>query len=152
MAIKKIEMYSLSIKQPWATLVVHGLKTIEIRRWQTGLSGRILIHTGRFADDRPAAWKHVPKHLLPSTELRGGIVGSVELHECLAYHSLEAFDKDRGRHLNEPGWFIGPEMFGFRMKKPEVVPFWSTPGQVRFFRVTMPKPPRKRRLVIPPGT
>ena len=149
MAIKNIEMHALSIKQPWATLVVHGLKTIEIRRWQSGLSGRVLIHTGRIPDDRPAAWKQVPKRLLPATELRGGIIGSVELRECLAYHSLEEFVKDRERHLNEPDWFVGPEMFGFVMRKPELAPFWPTLGQVRFFRVTMPKP--KRRLVNPPG-
>ena len=27
--------YALSIKQPWAALLVHGLKTMEIRSWPT---------------------------------------------------------------------------------------------------------------------
>ena len=36
-------MYALSIKQPWAALVVQGLKTIEIRRWPTARRGQILI-------------------------------------------------------------------------------------------------------------
>src|SRR5207245_2747235 len=27
--------YALSLKQPWATLLVHGLKSIEVRRWST---------------------------------------------------------------------------------------------------------------------
>ena len=32
--------YALSVKQPWATLLVHGLKTIEVRAWPTARRGR----------------------------------------------------------------------------------------------------------------
>ena len=39
--------YALSLKQPWATLLAHGLKSIEIRRWATRLRGRILIHASK---------------------------------------------------------------------------------------------------------
>ena len=51
--------YALSLKQPWAALVVHGRKTIEIRRWSTRRRGRILIHASQTTDDRKAAWRHV---------------------------------------------------------------------------------------------
>src|SRR5262245_61764820 len=33
-------MFALSVKQPWASLLVHGLKTIEVRRWPTARRGR----------------------------------------------------------------------------------------------------------------
>ena len=58
--------YALSLKQPWAALLVHGGKTIEVRRWATSRRGRILIHAARVPDPRPEAWTQVPP------ELRGG--------------------------------------------------------------------------------
>jgi hypothetical protein len=40
-------MKALSIKQPWASLIAGGFKTIELRSWQTGYRGRILIVSSR---------------------------------------------------------------------------------------------------------
>ena len=66
--------FVLSIKQPWATLVVLGLKTIEIRRWTTGIRGRIYLHAGRIPDDRPEGWARIPEEHFALTSRRGGIV------------------------------------------------------------------------------
>src|SRR5437016_12260484 len=71
-------VFALSIKQPWAALVVAGLKTIEIRRWPTARRGRILIHAAAVPDERPEAWRHVPNDSQQLAELRGGVIGSVE--------------------------------------------------------------------------
>ena len=37
-------MKCLSIKQPWASLIAHGIKDIENRTWKTSFRGRIYIH------------------------------------------------------------------------------------------------------------
>lgn len=37
-------MKALSIKQPWASLIAHGIKNIENRTWKTKFRGRIYIH------------------------------------------------------------------------------------------------------------
>jgi len=37
-------MKALSIKQPWASLIAHGLKDIENRTWATKYRGKIYIH------------------------------------------------------------------------------------------------------------
>lgn len=37
-------MKCLSIKQPWASLIAHGIKPIENRSWKTNFRGRIYIH------------------------------------------------------------------------------------------------------------
>ena len=37
-------MKALSIKQPWASLIAHGIKNIENRTWKTKFRGRIFIH------------------------------------------------------------------------------------------------------------
>ena len=37
-------MKTLSIRQPWASLIAFGEKTIEVRSWSTSFRGRLLIH------------------------------------------------------------------------------------------------------------
>lgn len=40
-------MKALTIKQPWATLIVDGYKMYEFRSWKTNYRGKILIHAGK---------------------------------------------------------------------------------------------------------
>ena len=77
-------MDALSLKQPWATLLVHGRKTIEVRRWSTKRRGLLLIHAARVPDKRAAAWKHVPPELESVARINGGILGAGVLTDCLA--------------------------------------------------------------------
>lgn len=37
---------TLTLKQPWATLVAKGMKIYEFRPWKTNYRGKILIHAG----------------------------------------------------------------------------------------------------------
>ena len=41
---------ALSIRQPWAYLIVHGFKDIENRNWRTAFRGRVYIHAGQKFD------------------------------------------------------------------------------------------------------
>jgi ASCH domain len=137
---EKTTQYALSIKQPWAALVVQGLKTIEIRRWPTARRGRILIHASGVADARSEAWVHVPKELRELAQLRGGIIGSVKLTDCLGYRDLPTFLADQGRHYNEASWFEPPVLYGFTFAEPVILPFQKYPGWFRFFKVPLPEP------------
>lgn len=40
-------MKALSLWQPWADAIVHGLKRIETRSWSTSYRGPLLIHAAR---------------------------------------------------------------------------------------------------------
>ena len=135
MKTEKTLTYALSIKQPWAALVVRGLKTIEVRRWPTGRRGRILIHAARVPDRREEAWKHVTGDLRSMAQLQGGIIGAVELTECRPYHNLPAFLGDQVFHFNEVSWFEPPVLCGFTFARPEVLPFRAFPDWFRFFKV-----------------
>ena len=128
-------VYALSIKQPWAALVVAGLKTIEIRRWPTARRGRILIHAARVPDARDVAWQYVTPQVQALAELRGGIIGAVELTDCRTYKDLASFVADQTAHRNEPAWFEPPQLYGFVFTSPQVVPFKTYPGWFRFFPV-----------------
>ena len=43
-------MKTLTINQPFATLIVEGLKEYEFRTWKTNYRGEILIHAGKGVD------------------------------------------------------------------------------------------------------
>jgi len=50
---------AISIRQPWAWAIMHGLKTVENRSWVTRVRGRIWVHAGRLdAKDQvdPGSW------------------------------------------------------------------------------------------------
>ena len=126
--------YALSVKQPWAALLVLGRKTIEVRRWPTARRGRILIHAARVPDERPEAWAHVPPEWLETAQLLGGIVGVGDLTDCRPYRTLEAFQADQNHHLNDPSWFESP-LYGFAFANLTVLPFRRYPGWMRFFQV-----------------
>jgi len=127
--------YALSIKQPWAALVVHGLKTVEVRRWPTARRRRFLIHAARIPDERAEAWKHVRPEVRETAKLLGGIIGAVRLSDCVAYRSLDEFMKDAAAHLNEAEWYEEPLLYGFSFTNAEVLPFRTYPGWMRFFPV-----------------
>jgi hypothetical protein len=126
--------YALSVKQPWAALLVHGLKTIEVRRWPTARRGRILIHAARVPDERPEAWTHVPQEWLEAAQLLGGIVGAGDLLDCRCYRTIAEFQVDQSRHFNDPSWFQAP-LHGFVFANLTPLPFRRYPGWMRFFPV-----------------
>jgi molybdopterin converting factor subunit 1 len=130
--------YALSVKQPWAALLVHGQKTLEIRSWPTRRRGRVLIHAAQIPDEREYAWSLVPPELKEATELRGGIVGAGEITACRIYRSLEAFQADHKQHLNDPSWFK-PPLYAFVFRNLQVLPFRPCKGNIQFFVVEPPE-------------
>lgn len=129
---------ALSVKQPWAALLIAGRKTIEVRRWPTVRRGRVLLHAAKTPDERAEGWnlvRSLPSDLRCLADLRGGIMGSLTLLECRTYRSPESFQADQALHHNSPDWFRPPVMFGFRFADPMPLAFQPYPGQVRFFTV-----------------
>lgn len=127
------ELYALSIKQPWATLLVHGLKTIEVRGWSTRRRERVLIHSGRIPDRRPLGWDLVPPELREEARRLGGIVGQAELVDCVVYRDAACFAADQERHRNDPGWFNGKKLYGFTFANMSPLPFRPCTGALFFF-------------------
>ena len=44
-------MKVISIKQPWASLIIYGYKSFEFRGWQTKYRGDLLIHASKTFDN-----------------------------------------------------------------------------------------------------
>ena len=86
-------MKVLSLKQPWAELVLQGRKTIEIRKWNTHFRGKFLIHSSKTPDTE--AIKRFGFSNLPC----GFILGEAELVDVKMYKDSAEFEKDRHLHL-----------------------------------------------------
>lgn len=112
----------LSVRQPWAHLIVTGIKDIENRSWHTKLRGKILIHASQSIDMQ--AYDHLKVfYKLPPVKYleRGGIVGGVEIVDCVKEHRSE--------------WFEGP--YGFVLQNAQKFQFAKCKGQLNFFNVNL---------------
>lgn len=49
-------MKCLTVKQPWAWLIVNGYKDVENRSWSTEYTGELLIHAGKSFDYDALLW------------------------------------------------------------------------------------------------
>jgi len=120
-------MKALSILQPWAWLIVHGHKDIENRTWSTTRRGRILVHAGKrysvrdYEDDREYFYE-AQNIILPAYDdiPRGGIVGEVDIVDCVQRSNSE--------------WFYGP--YGFVLANAKASPFRPYRGALGFFEVS----------------
>jgi ASCH domain len=80
---------SLTVRQPWAALIMAGVKDVENRTKPTSFRGRLAIHAAlRFADPSAglvladvAAALGLCKGAVPRLP-RGVVLGTVELHDC----------------------------------------------------------------------
>jgi hypothetical protein len=79
----------LTVKQPWAFLIVMGIKPVENRDWQTTHRGLLLIHAGQSYDPQPDLEREFgidPKRLT-----YGAVIGSVELTDIVTDHPSRFF-------------------------------------------------------------
>jgi hypothetical protein len=80
------DMKALTIHQPWASLIVAGIKDVENRTWSTRYRGQLAIHAG-LAVDRAALAEH--GHLLPRAAAgarlpSGAVIGTVKLVDVVS--------------------------------------------------------------------
>jgi len=111
---------AISIKQPWAYLIVNGHKDIENRTWTTKHRGPLLVHASKQVDK--GAWRRYQQefNLPPMDKFElGGIVGQVEVVDCVPAHPSR--------------WFQGK--YGFVLQNAQKLPFRPYKGQLNLFEV-----------------
>ena len=82
---------AISLIQPWATLIVAGLKRYETRSWSTPYRGRILIHASKKLDKRYLARPDVARLVMQAgltTFPTGVIVGRATIAGCVPSEEL----------------------------------------------------------------
>lgn len=122
---------ALSIRQPWAWLVLHGGKDVENRSWSTNFRGRAYIHASQdmtrreYDEARYFASRVNPSLVLPRMEelQKGGIVGSVDITGSVP--------------SSDSAWFTGP--YGFVLSDPRPMDLFPCKGKLFFFNVEIPE-------------
>ncbi len=130
-------MKALSIRQPWADCIIHHGKDIENRDWRTPFRGRVYVHAAKKwgPDERETQteleshfdWQDVGQPLL------GGIIGTVEIVDCVEY--------------SESWWFMGK--YGFVLRDPQPLDFIPCRGSLGFFTPDL-TPAKKPPVVATP--
>jgi len=127
----------LSVRQPFAWLLVNGFKDVEYRTWKTDYRGTIFIHASKTIDKEAYrdVWEHLTKvegiEMPPLTEAEtGGLVGCVELVDIVTGESA----------VNETktAWELDPNTQNWIVTNPYTMDLYSTKGRVRLFTVELP--------------
>jgi hypothetical protein len=116
-------MKALSLKQPFAELVVDGRKKIELRNWKTKFRGEFFIHASKNPDK-----ESMQRFGFTNLPL-GFLVGKANLIDVKTYENEEEQEKDRELHLASSSWGKN----GFILENPmriDPIPF---KGQLNFF-------------------
>lgn len=131
-------MKTLSIRQPWAWLIVRpditdrarmiagrDFKDIENRDWRLpakyALPFRFIVHASQRFDQEGYEWAQetFPEIFMPREFDRGGIIGTVEIINCVS--------------CSKSRWFCGE--WGFVLRDPQVLRFVPWKGRLGFFDV-----------------
>jgi len=116
---------ALSIRQPWASLIVHGIKDIENRSTLKNFRGVIFVHAAKKPDEEGFLWMkdNLDPAIYSSISFKtGGVIGQVEIFDCV--------------QVSDSIWFKGPN--GFLLRYPVSLAFYPCSGRLGFFDVEVP--------------
>ena len=116
-------MKALTLKQPWAELILKRKKKIELRRWNTHFRGEFLIHSSKIPDKKNM--KKYGFNKLPN----GFIVGRANLFDVKKYENNKEFNKDKNKHLATKKW----GKYGFMLKNIKRIKPIPAKGQLNFW-------------------
>ena len=114
-------MKTLTVRQPWAALIIHGGKDIENRSWATDYLGPLLIHAAKAMTRKEyeECCQFCEEHDLESPvrlDLQfGGIIGKVEVTGYTMKPDVSP-------------WFMGP--IGWLVRNPVALPFVACNGRL----------------------
>jgi hypothetical protein len=123
-------MKTLSIHQPYASLIVSGWKTVENRTWKTSYRGPLAIHAAKTIDRDMLA--HVIEQFkahgepltdteIASLQVVGVVVGVVDLVDCTKSPSGD-----------DTQWHT-PGHWGFVLRNPREIEPIRVKGRLGFF-------------------
>lgn len=125
---------ALTVKQPWAHLIITGHKKTENRTWPTRYRGRLYIHAGTQIDE--SAIDDLPDSVVTDhAELHrlGGIIGHVDLIGCDRDDTADPYEMQDHWH--------------WRLANPTPVPFEKCRGALGIWQVGN----QKRVVELPAG-
>ncbi len=95
-------MKALSIRQPWAGLIMLGIKDVENRSWSTDHRGSLGIHAARTLDVSNEELDEYAQEygFDPATLVYGALIGTVDVVDCTMKVTSE------WHHDGQYGWYL----------------------------------------------
>lgn len=122
-------MKAISIRQPWAWLIVNGFKDIENRSWDTKYRGMVLIH----ASSRKPTMIEVAEARRILRQSHGTAAANFmpsadnfQLGSIVGYTHITGTTRE-----SASPWFFGP--VGFQLSGSKPLPFQPLKGRLSFF-------------------
>lgn len=127
-------MKAISLRQPWADLILQGRKTLELRSWQVSHRGTLAIHVSQTVEREACQAFGMDPDRIPS----GALIGTVDLTGIVALSEAD-YEARKDEHL-AAGWFnYKMPLFGWELANPrplaEPVPMR---GHMQLFNVPDP--------------
>jgi hypothetical protein len=139
MVTKKMKV--LSVRQPWAELLVIGAKEYETRTRLTNYRGQLLIHATKRFDfsDLELCYqdRHFNKYVPDPTKLiTGAIIGMVDLVDCHKVESIydQLSPQERAFGNYRDGRFAWEVFNPIKFE----LPFLNIPGQLGLWEIELP--------------
>jgi hypothetical protein len=116
--------HAISVRQPWAWLIVQGWKDVENRTWRTSYRGPIAIHASKTADPGEVAeflrqLRETDPGATADCLQYGGLVGVAAITSCVTRCDSE--------------WFTGP--IGWLIRDARPIPFVPLVGRPGIFEI-----------------
>jgi hypothetical protein len=127
-----MKVTALSFRQPWAELILRGVKTMDLRTWRVNNIGALAVHASQSVDHEACE----RFELDPEKLITGSVLGLVDIYSIFPLDKAN-YKKYSDKHLaqqtfEEPlyGWVLANPR---RLKKP-----WPAKGQLKFFELEIP--------------
>jgi hypothetical protein len=121
-------MKAISLRQPWADLVVSGRKTLELRSWTVSYRGPIAIHASQTVSKEACQAFGID----PEGLTTGAIVGLVELVEIIPIDEQEFVDR-KDEHL--ASGFFEPPLQGWVLSNARQIEPIPYTGRMNLFNI-----------------
>lgn len=123
-------MKVLTIKQPFASLIVEGYKEYEFRTWKTKYRGPLLIHAGLGVDKE--AMKRYEK--LNLNYPKGKIIAKVNLTDCIEVdNNLKSKLKEKNYLVYQGAINSNKKEYAFKLENVEKIEEISIKGKLSFW-------------------
>lgn len=120
---------ALSIRQPWAWLIVNGYKDVENRDWPTRFRGPVLIHAGKTLTVKHHA------EVCERLALAGLIPPDMPPFEALELGCFVGWTRVTGCTKKVASPWKEPETWGFTLTDSHPIRSYPWKGQLGFFNV-----------------
>jgi hypothetical protein len=137
-----VKIKALSVRQPWANLIIEGRKTMDLRTWSTTHRGPLAIYASLEVEKEACKLHGVDVKTLTT----GAVIGMVDLTDVLPL-TKKSYDESQKKHLAGRNYREG--LYGWVVKNPRPLdPPQVARGRLHLFDVTVADPETKESPVF----